>query len=168
MAKVVTYLGSLFSCAAGREEQCKQYHWRVWGVLAVSQPHWVCPCSQCVCLPSLHCSGSRLLCREQALGCVYFPGLSHSGSGSWILHKGSDSIGPAFHALPRSKQLRRPGAWQALSPQAASTSYHLPSLSPSDSWVAAGTPLSSVLCVSSGELISGCDPPGGCQLSRTP
>ena len=25
-----------------------------------------------------------------------------------------------------------------------------------------------VLCVSSGELISGCDPPGACQLSRIP
>ena len=31
-------------------------------MLAVSGPHWVCPCSQCVCFPGLHCSGSRLLC----------------------------------------------------------------------------------------------------------
>ena len=29
-------------------------------------------------------------------------------------------------------------------------------------------PISSVLCVSSGELISGCDPPGRCQPSRIP
>ena len=28
--------------------------------------------------------------------------------------------------------------------------------------------VSGVLCVSSGELISGCDPPGGCQPSRIP
>ena len=41
-----------------------------------------------------------------ALGCVHFPGLSRSGSGSWVLHKGTDSVGPAFCALPRSKQLR--------------------------------------------------------------
>ena len=27
------------------------------------------------------------------------------------IHKGADSVGPAFCALPRSKQLRRPGAW---------------------------------------------------------
>ena len=50
-------------------------------------------------------------CLKWALGCVYFPSLSHSGSGSWVLHKGTDSVGPAFCALPRSEQLRRPGAW---------------------------------------------------------
>ena len=41
-----------------------KYHWCVWGVLTVSGPHWVCPTSRCVCFPGLHCSGSRLLCRE--------------------------------------------------------------------------------------------------------
>ena len=40
-----------------------KYHWRVWGVLVVSGSHWVCPHSQSVCFPGLHCSGSRLLCR---------------------------------------------------------------------------------------------------------
>ena len=55
------------------------YHWHV---LTVIQPHWVCLCSQRVCLPSLHYSGSRLLCRE----------LSDAGSG--------------LYALPRSKPLR--------------------------------------------------------------
>ena len=45
----------LFNCAVGREEH--------WGVLAVSGPHWVCPRSWRVCFPSLHYSGSRLLCR---------------------------------------------------------------------------------------------------------
>ena len=28
------------------------------------QPHWVCPPSQRVCFPCLHCLGSRLLCWE--------------------------------------------------------------------------------------------------------
>ena len=55
-------------------------------------------------------------CRKLALGCVHFPGLSHSDSGSWVLHKGTDSVGTAFCALPRSGQLRRPGAWWAHSP----------------------------------------------------
>ena len=32
-------------------------------------------------------------------------------SGSQVLHKGTDLAGPAFCALPRSDQLRRPGAW---------------------------------------------------------
>ena len=81
--------------------------WRVWGVRAVSRPHWVCPRSRRVCFPGLHCSGSRLLFREQALGYVHFSGLSCSGSGSRVLHKGADSDGPAFCARPRSEQLRR-------------------------------------------------------------
>ena len=34
------------------------------------------------------------------------PGLSCSGSGSIVLHKGTDSVGPEFCALPRSEQLR--------------------------------------------------------------
>ena len=94
----------------GGRNTANKYHWRVWGVLVVSQPQWVCPCSQRVCFPSLPCSGSKLLCREPALGCMHFPGLSHSGSDSQVLHKGTDLVGPAFCALPRSEQLRRPGA----------------------------------------------------------
>ena len=59
-----------------------KYHWRVWGVLAVSRPHWVCHRSRHVCFPCLCCLGSRLLCRE----------LSEAG--------------PGLHAPPRSKPLR--------------------------------------------------------------
>ena len=55
-------------------------------------------------------------CLKQALGCLHFPGLSRSGSGSWLLHKGADLVGPAFCACPRSEQLRGPGAWRAQSP----------------------------------------------------
>ena len=55
-------------------------------------------------------------CLKRALDCMHFPDLSHSGSGSWVLHKGTNSVGPVFCALPRSEQLRRPGAWQAHSP----------------------------------------------------
>ena len=49
-------------------------------------------------------------CPKQALGFVHFSGLSCSVSGSWVLHKGIDSIGSAFCALPRSEQLRWLGA----------------------------------------------------------
>ena len=45
-------------------------------------PHWVCPHSRCVCFPSLHCSGSRMLCRELC------------------------EAGLRMHALPQSKPLR--------------------------------------------------------------
>ena len=65
-------------------------------------------------------------CLKRALDCMHFPDLSHSGSGSWVLHKGTNSVGPVFCALPRSEQLRRPGAWQAHSPQVGGTSYLLP------------------------------------------
>ena len=63
---------------------------------------------------ALGCSARN--CLRRALGCIHFPGLSHSGSGSQVLHKGADLVGPAFCALPRSKQLRWPGAWQEQSP----------------------------------------------------
>ena len=43
-------------------------------------------------------------CLKQALFCMYFPGLSHAGSGSWVLHKGTDLVGPVFYAHPRSEQ----------------------------------------------------------------
>ena len=45
-------------------------------------------------------------CVMWALGCMHFPGLSHSGSGSRVLHKGADLVGPAFCALSRSEQFR--------------------------------------------------------------
>ena len=60
---------------------------------------------------ALDCSAGN--CLRWALGSIHFPGLSCSGSGSWVLHKGADSVGPALCALPRSEQL---GAWRAQSP----------------------------------------------------
>ena len=93
-----------------------------------------------------------------ALGCVEFPGLSHSGSASCVLQKGVDSIGPVFCALPRSEHLRRPGAWRAHSPQVGGTSYHLPYPSRSVSWVRSKRSFSGVSCVSPGKLISDCNP----------
>ena len=43
---------------------------------------------------------------KRALGCMHFPGLSCPGSGTWVVLRGADSVGPAFCALPRSEQLR--------------------------------------------------------------
>ena len=52
----------------------------------------------------LGCSaGNRL---RLALGCMHLPGLSCSGSGTWVVLSGADLVGPAFCALPRSEQLR--------------------------------------------------------------
>ena len=96
-----------FTCLVvlwGGRNTANKYHWHVRGVLAVSQQHWVCPRSWHVCFPSLHCSDSRLLCRELSDA---VPGLhalprsiSHSGSGSRVLHKGADLVGPAFVPVP--------------------------------------------------------------------
>ena len=40
-----------------------------------------------------------------ALGCLHLPRLSLSGSGTQVVLRGADSVGPAFFALPRSEQL---------------------------------------------------------------
>ena len=66
----------------GGRNTANTYHWHVWGLLALYGLQWVCPSSQPICLPGLHCSGSRSLCRE--------------------LSKAS----PRFCAIPRSKLLR--------------------------------------------------------------
>ena len=66
----------------GGRNTANKYHWRVWGVLTVSWPHWVCPDSRRVCFPCPCCLGSRLLFQE----------LSEAG--------------PGLYALPRSKPLR--------------------------------------------------------------
>ena len=169
---MVTYLGSLFQSCCGDE-----------GTLQTNITGTCGECSQCLGTLSLPPLIVRMLsqatlfrlqvavkgnCLKWALGYVHLPGLSCSGSGSRILHKGTDSVGPAFCALPRSEQLRRQGAWQAHSPQVGGASYHLPRPSHSISWVYSRSTVSGVPCVSSGELISGCDPPGRCQPSRIP
>ena len=107
----------MFSHAVGREEHCKQISLACVGsspsVSAALDLHLLT-----VCVLSL----STLLrlqvalqgnCLRWALGCVHSPGLSHSCSGSQVLPKGADLVGPVFCALPRSEQLRRPGAWRA-------------------------------------------------------
>ena len=50
---------------------------------------------------ALGCSaGSRL---RLALGSMHLPGLSRSGSGTRVVLRGADSVGPVFCALPRSE-----------------------------------------------------------------
>ena len=102
-------------------------------------------------------------------------------------------VGPVFCALPRSKLLRFSGALQGHRPRWAVTSVplsgpnssgdqvlgeHTVTVGPcilftSQSWQLdfPGVPqehFQGVLCISSWELISGCDTPGRCQLSRIP
>ena len=145
-----------------------KYHWCVWRVLAVFGPHSVCPHSWHVCF---------LVYNVQAPGCSVGELLKAD---------------PGSRALPGSKLLRfrflgtlqrhRLGWACVLCPsqvraaqvtrylvstlsQVGGASYHLPGSSPLVSQVPSKSAISGVLCVSSGELISDCDPPGGCQLS---
>ena len=40
-----------------------------------------------------------------ALGCMYLPGLSRSGSGTRVVLRGADSVGPAFMPFPAPSSL---------------------------------------------------------------
>ena len=156
----------------GREEHCKQIPLAcvgsvhsVWATLDLP-PLTACVLSWSTLLRlQVALQGNSLKC---ALGCIHFPGLSLSGSGFWILHKGTDSVGPVFCALPRSEQLRQPGAWRAHPPRWAVCLNHFSGPSHLVSRVHRKSTISGLLCVSSGELISGCDTPGRCQPSRVP
>ena len=101
---------------------------RVWEVLIVYGPHWICPSSrQCALLGSalLRLQGVLLRhCPEWALLFVHFPGLSCSGS--QVLCKGTDSVARVFCDLARSEQLKRPGVWQVYCPRWAEHLNHLP------------------------------------------
>ena len=151
-----------------------KYPWRVRGALTVSGPHWVCPAHGMCAFP---------VYTAQAPGCS-------AGELS--------NADPGLRALPRSKPLRfrfsgtpqgHGLSWacilcpsqvraakvtrclvSTLSPGLGGGDgvLRLPRPSRSVSWVHSKSAVSAVLCVSSGELISGCDPPGGCQPSRIP
>ena len=120
---MVTYLDSLVQSCCGEG-----------GTLQTNITGMCGGCSQCLrhtgfaLLTACVLSQSTLLqlqvalqgnCLKQALGCMHFPGLSCSASGSQVLHKGTDSVGPVFCAFPRSEQLRRPYAWRAHTPSLA-------------------------------------------------
>ena len=155
----------------GREEHCKQISLAcvgnaciVWTTLGL--PPLTAPVLSLSTLLRLQVAlqGNYL---KWVLGCVHFPGLSCSGSGSQVLHKGTDMVGPVFCALPSSEQLRQPCAWQVHLPRWAVSVNHHPLLATWFPGCSMRVP-SQVLCVSSGELISGCNPPGRCQPSRIP
>ena len=160
----------MFNCAAGREEHCKLI-----SLACVGSAHSVWDALGLPLLMACVLSWSTLLRLQvalqgnwlrQALGCMHFPGLSHSCS--CVLHKSTDLVGPVFCALPRSEQLRRPGAWRVHSPSLAVHLITSPIPAARFPGCTGDSAVSGVPCVSSGALISGCDPPGGCQQSRIP
>ena len=164
--KVVTYLGSLVQSCCGEE-----------GTLQANITGICGECSQClghtVFAPAHGCvlSWSTLLrlqvalqvnCLKLALGCVHFPGLSHSGSGSWVLHKAQTWLGLRFVTVPGPSSSGDQALCALSCPLLKASAYHLRGPSRSVFWVYNGRAFSGVPCVSSGELVSGCDAPGRC------
>ena len=90
----------LFSHTVGREGCCKQI------TLACARS-----VSATLGLPPLRAHTARALgCPtgnrpRPALSCMHLPGLSCSGSGTQVVLRGADLVGPAFCALRRSEQL---------------------------------------------------------------
>ena len=90
-----------FSHAVGMKGCCKQITLAC--VHSVSAPLGLSPLTAHT-TQALGCSaGNRL---RLALGCMHLPCLSHSNSGTHVVLRGADLVGPAFCALPRSKELR--------------------------------------------------------------
>ena len=121
----------MFSYAVGREEHCKQISLvcvgsahSVWTTLGLPQLMACVPSQSTLLRLPVVLQGN---CPKWAPGFVHFPGLNCSGSGSWVLHKGTDLVGHAFCALPRSEELRRTGTWRAHCPRCVVCLNHLPS-----------------------------------------
>ena len=154
----------MFSHALGREEHHKQISLAcvgsarsVWATLGLP-PFTLCVLSHSTLLRlQVALQGNRL---KGALGCMHFRGLS--GSGPQVLHTGTDWVGPAFCALPRAAQATR-----CLASMLSQLSGGLITSQVPDPWFP-GRAISGVPCVSSGELISVCSPPGRCQPSKIP
>ena len=120
---MVTYLGSLVQLCSGEG-----------GTLQTNITGMCGECSQC--LGRTGFAPAHGICAfpvytAQAPGCSAGK-LSKAGPGlralprsmllrfrKSLLHKGADSVGPAFCALPRSEQFRQPGACRVHSPSLA-------------------------------------------------
>ena len=171
-AEAVTYLGSLVQPCCGEGGALQTNIPGVCGARSQCLSHTgFAPLTACVLSrstllrPQVALQGNFL---KQVLHCLHFPGLSPSGSDSWMLPKGTDSVGHAFCALPSSEQLKQPReSLECILP--AGRCILSPSLSQTFGFlVHIGSTISGALCVSSVELISDCDPPGRCQPSRIP
>ena len=159
---MATCLGSLFSRVVGREAHCKQI------LLA--------------CVGGVRRGWPTLRLLHVTAACTSW---AHTAQAPGCSARALSQVGPAFHALPRSKLLGFLGPLQRHRPRWAV--YFVPFPGPScsgdqvflnalsqvgpESYVSLWSqPLSfpGVPCVSSGELISGCDTPGRCEPSRIP
>ena len=115
---------------------------------------------------ALGCSARN--CLRCTLGCMHFQVLNHSGSGSQILHKVQTWLGLRFVPFPGPSSSGDQVLGEHSHPQVRAVTYHLPRPCHSVFCVYNWCAFSSVPCVSSGELVSGCNPPDRCRPSRVP
>ena len=168
---MVTYLSSLVQlcCGKGGTLQtnimaCVGSALSVWTTLGLSQ------------LMAHVLSQSTLLrlqialqgnCPRWALGFVHFPGLSCSGSGSQVPTKARTPMDMHFVPFPGPSS----SGDQVLGERTVRGGLCVLITSPVPGAQFPGcnkSTISGVLCVSSGVLVSGCNPPGRCQPSRIP
>ena len=107
---MATYLGLLVQLCCGEGETLQRNTTWVcgsarsgWATLGLPQSKVACA-SRVYTAQAPGCFAGAL--SKAGLHSVHFPGLSCSGSVSHVLHKGTDSAGCVFCALPRSEQLR--------------------------------------------------------------
>ena len=112
------------------------------------------PAHRGMCFPGLHCLGSRVLCRALSKAGPAFCALPRSKLLRFSETPQGHRLGP-FCALSRSKQLRKPGAWRGHCPRWAVHLTTSPVPATQFPRYAMGVP--SQLCISSGELTSGCN-----------
>ena len=127
-----TFLGSLVQSCHGEGGTLQANNTGVClqclGHTGFASTHGVCAFSVYAAW-AVGCSAEN--CPRPALSCMHLPGLSHSGSGTWVVLRGADSVGPEFGALPRSKQAQ---VMRCLASVVAET-YRLPGPCRSVFWV---------------------------------
>ena len=156
----------LFNCAAGREEHCKKISLACVGSA----------CSECMDHTGFalaHSMCAFLVYTAQAPGCSAgvlsevgtglraLPRPKPLGSGSRALHKAQTQLGLRFVSFPGPSSRGDQVLCECTLPEWGVRLIASLSQPP-------GNATSDVLCVSSGELIYGCNPPAGCQPSRIP
>ena len=143
----------MFSRAVGREGCCRQVSLACVGRTCSVPATLGLPCSGVCALP---------IYTAQALGCSIWSGPCVACSSSFrVLHKSTDSVGPAFCAFPG----RSSSGSQELDGCTLPGAVHLlPSTVPAS--VSARANWVRVPCVCSGELASSCNPPSRRRPSR--
>ena len=165
---MVTFLGSLVQSCCGERGTLQTNNTGVCGECLPCLGHTGFAPTHSVCAfpvytaQALGCSAREL--SEAGPGFMHFPGLSRSGSGSRVLYRGTDLV---WACVLCPSQVQAAQVTRCLASTVAAT-YRLPCPCCSVFWVYKPRTFSGMPCVSSGELISGCDPPCGCRPSRIP